>query len=102
MFSFINKWQNSRNHSKLKDKEFRQFLMQLKTMQQDIEGYDEDSETQEEFKDMIIQFTQETQQADNASQIEADMWYLFDDKVIFKYKTFERFIRKTNKTIKKF
>ena len=87
---------------KLKDREFRQFLMQLKTMQQDIEGYDEDAEAQEEFKDMMIQFTQETQQADNASQIEADMWYLFDDKVIFKYKTFERFIRKTNKTIKKF
>ena len=87
---------------KLKDKDFRIFLMQLKSMQQDVEGYDEDTEAQEEFKDMMIQFTQETQQADNASQIEADMWYLFDDKIVFKYKTFERFIRKSNKTIKKF
>jgi hypothetical protein len=71
-------------------------------MQQDIEGYDEDKEAQEEFADLMIQFTQETQQADNASQVEADMWFLHDSNVVFKYKTFERFIRKNNKAIKKF
>jgi hypothetical protein len=87
---------------KLKDRDFRQFLMTLKTMQQDIEGYDEESEAQEEFKDMMIQFTQETQQAENSSQVEADMWYLFDDKVVFKYKTFERFVKKSNKAVKKY
>lgn len=87
---------------KLKDKEFRVFLNQLKGMQQDIEGYDEDKEAQEEFADLMIQFTQETQQADNPSQVEADMWFLHDSNIVFKYKTFERFIRKTDKSVKKF
>ena len=38
-------------------------------MQQPIEGYDESNEAEEEFKDTMIQFTQETQQADNPSQV---------------------------------
>ena len=87
---------------KLKDKDFRIFLNQLKAMQQDIEGYDEDKEAQEEFADLMIQFTQETQQADNPSQVEADMWFLHDGNVVFKYKTFERFVRKSDKSVKKF
>ena len=87
---------------KLKDKEYRKFLTQLKQMQQDIEGYDEQKESAEEFKDTLIQFTQETQQADNPTQVEADMWYLHKNSIVFKYKTFERFVKKNNKSIKKF
>jgi hypothetical protein len=74
--------------------------MTLKTMQQDIEGYDEEAEAQEEFKDMMIQFTQETQQAENSSQVEADMWYLFDDKVYSNIKHFERFVKNQTKLLK--
>lgn len=87
---------------KMKDKDYRKFLVQLKQMQQDIEGYDETEESEQEFKDTLIQFTQETQQADNPSQVEADMWFLNKDSIVFKYRTFERFIRKNNKTIKKY
>ena len=42
-----------------------------------------------EFKDTMIQFTQETQQADNPSQVEAEMWYLHENLIVFKYRTFE-------------
>ena len=62
-------------------------------MQQPIEGYDESNEAEEEFKDTMIQFTQETQQADNPSQVEAEMWYLHQNLIVFKYRTFERFIK---------
>ncbi len=87
---------------KVKDKDYRVFLNKLKTMQQPIEGYDESNEAEEEFKDTMIQFTQETQQADNASQVEAEMWYLHEGLIVFKYRTFERFIKKSDKAAKKF
>tara|TARA_B100000424_G_scaffold270933_1_gene271748 strand:- start:4111 stop:4491 length:381 start_codon:yes stop_codon:yes gene_type:complete len=71
-------------------------------MQQPIEGYDESNEAEEEFKDTMIQFTQETQQADNPSQVEAEMWFLHEKVIVFKYRTFERFIKKSDKAAKKF
>ena len=71
-------------------------------MQQPIEGYDESTEAEEDFKDLMIQFTQETQQADNPSQVEAEMWYLHENTIVFKYRTFERFIKKSDKAAKKF
>ena len=87
---------------KVKDKEYRVFLNKLKAMQQPIEGYDESNEAEEEFKDTMIQFTQETQQADNASQVEAEMWFLHEKVIVFKYRTFEKFIKKNDKSAKKF
>ena len=87
---------------KVKDKDYRVFLNKLKAMQQPIEGYDESNEGEEDFKDMMIQFTQETQQADNPSQVEAEMWYLHEKTIVFKYRTFERFIKKSDKAAKKF
>jgi hypothetical protein len=50
----------------------------------------------------MIQFTQETQQADNASQVEAEMWFLHEKVIVFKYRTFEKFIKKNDKSAKKF
>ena len=87
---------------KVKDKEYRVFLNKLKAMQQPIEGYYESNEAEEEFKDTMIQFTQETQQADNASQVEAEMWFLHEKVIVFKYRTFEKFIKKNDKSAKKF
>jgi len=87
---------------KVKDKDYRVFLNKLKAMQQPIEGYDESNEAEEDFKDTMIQFTQETQQADNPSQVEAEMWYLHENTIVFKYRTFERFIKKSDKAAKKF